>query len=57
MRQLSDKERRDALKAQSRREGQQPYATEVDDHNHEHAKKKEKSNKKEGGPSGPPSSS
>lgn len=42
MRQASDKERREALEAQSRREGQQPYATEVDDRNHEHEKKKEK---------------
>ncbi|MCW2285327.1 hypothetical protein M2323_003224 [Rhodoblastus acidophilus] len=55
MKQASEKERRDALKAQSRREGQQPYATELDDRNHEQAKKEEKDKKTEGGPHGPPS--
>lgn len=41
MRQASEKERRDALEAQSKRENQQPYATELDDRDHERAKNDE----------------
>jgi hypothetical protein len=42
MRQASEKEHREALEAQSRREDRQPCATELDDRGHEHAKKQEK---------------
>jgi len=42
MKQASEKERREALEAQSRREDKQPYATELDDRDHEHAQEQEK---------------
>ncbi|MCW2316165.1 hypothetical protein SAMN06265338_106101 [Rhodoblastus acidophilus] len=47
MRQASEKERRDALEAQSKRENQQPYATELDDRDHEQAKTSESAPEKQ----------
>jgi len=47
MRQASEKERRDALEAQSKRESQQPYATELDDRDDERAKNSDSAPEKE----------
>jgi hypothetical protein len=49
MKQASDEARRQALEAQEKRESRQPYATELDDRDHERANKTETAQSEDAG--------